>query len=177
MMFRWCRGLVLITATIAVASSCQKTRAPMTADQARIANRLSGVWNMQLELVRSPLIAFDASHAPREIRGKLELLVNSSLDRSFEGVGIPTNYGSYDLDLTRFGFDPRTAGVPPTAVAGLVSKDSVGIILSPGSDTGRMILVGRLEGETVSGRWRVTLERATGDGRFILRRGVAPSSQ
>jgi hypothetical protein len=132
---------------------------------------------MKLQLIRSPIIALDASHLPREIRGKVELLVNTSLDRKFDGVGIPTNYGSYDVDLTGFGFDPRPQGMPPTAVAGLVAGDSVAILLSPGSDTETMILVGRLAAETVSGRWRVSLERATGEGNFILEREISQSQQ
>lgn len=170
------RSVKCLLMSLALVFGCRKTRPPMGAAESLVANQLSGSWDMQFQLVRSPLIAFDVAHAPREIRGKLDLLVNTSLNRSYSGVGIPTNYGSYDVDLVPFGFDPRINGTPPTAVAGMMTGDSVAIILSPGNDAGTMVLVGRLHAGTVAGTWQVSLERSTGNGNFVLERVRAPNS-
>jgi len=168
-----CYRLLPLLTSAAMLAGCQKTRPPMNADESLVAQQLSGAWDMELQLIRSPLIALDTTHVPREIRGKLDLLVNTSLNTSFGGVGIPTNYGSYDLDLTPFGFDPRITGTPPTAVAGLKSGDSVAIMLSPGNGTGEMLLTGRLSDSTIAGTWQISRERSTGNGRFVLKRTPA----
>ena len=161
---------VSLAASIAIMPACQKARPPMNDSESLAAQRLSGSWDMRFELVRSPLIALDVARAPHEVRGKLDLLVNSSLGGSYPLVGIPTNYGTYDLDATGFGFDPRIEGRPPTAVAGPASADSIAIILSPEREAGRMILIGHIRGDSIIGTWHVTFTRSSGYGHFVLTR-------
>lgn len=158
-------------------ASCENARPAMTAEESSLAQRLSGSWDIQFQLVRSPVLAFDTTLAPSRINGTLALVANSSLNRSFHDVGIPTNYGSYDLDLTPFGFDPRVKGAPPSAVAGPFLGDSVAIVFSPGNPDGEMLLIGEFHDGSVVGRWRVLRERSTGDGLFVFTRMTATASK
>jgi hypothetical protein len=169
--------VITYLAAASALSGC-KTPAPQVsrADSALAAN-LAGTWNMQFRLIRSPVLTLDTVTAPREIRGKLSLLVNRSLDRSFRRIGIPTNYGSYDVDLTPFGFDTRVGGNTPTAVAGRLSGDSIEVILSPESEIGELVLIGRLEGNNVVGTWRVTLPRSAGEGIVVAERIATPGQK
>lgn len=167
----WVRLLEVTGA--AVLMGCDGSRPPMSAKESVDAQRLSGIWDMRFHLIRSPLIALDTSSVPRAIQGKLSLLVNTSLNRSFPGMGIPTDYGSYDVDLTPFGFDTRVSGKTPTAIVGWISGDSVEIILGPEGEAGELFLVGRLEDNVVTGIWTVMLPSSGGEGTFVFKRVAA----
>jgi hypothetical protein len=165
---------IVLLAAVTALPGCKGSVVQMSPADSALANGLAGTWGMQFRLIRSPILRLDTAAAPRVIQGKLALLVNRSLDRSFNRIGIPTNYGSYDVDLTPFGFDTRVTGTAPTAVAGRLSDDSVEVILSPESEIGELVLVGRLYGNSVVGRWHVTLPRSGGEGTFVLERVAGP---
>lgn len=157
-------------AAVTTVAGCKSSVVQMNRADSAVADALAGTWDMQFQLTRSPILTLDTAAAPREIRGRLSLLVNRSLDRSFHRIGIPSNYGSYDVDLTPFGFDTRVSGTTPTAVAGKVSDDSVEVILSPESEIGELVLTGGRKGDRVVGTWHVTLPRSGGEGTFVLER-------
>lgn len=164
-------------ALVAVAIGCEAPRPAMNAADAVEAQRLSGMWMVRFQLIRSPMIALDSAVVPRGIQGKLSLLVNTSLNRSFPGMGIPTNYGSYDVDLRPFGFDTRVPGKTPTAVAGRLSDDSVEIILGPENEAGEVVMTGRLQQGAVTGIWRVFLPTTGGEGTFAMERAAGAGSR
>jgi hypothetical protein len=139
------RAILILSAAVSVVTACERGR-PLLSDEKEItARHLRGTWNMQFTLEQSPIITLDVARAPRMITGKISFLANTSLNQSFNRIGIPTNYGSYDIDLTPFGFDPRPGKETPTVVAGRLSDDSVEIIFIPGRSNERLILKGRLE--------------------------------
>jgi hypothetical protein len=149
---------------------CEATRPSFTAADTMTAGQLAGEWVMRLRVAHSPVVDFDSARAPAEIRGRLSLLANTSLGRAFPEIGVATNYGSYDLDLTPFGLDPRETGKPPMAVAGRTTADSIEIILSPEGSAGSVQMVGRFGGAAIKGVWSMTLRSVGAVGDFILER-------
>jgi hypothetical protein len=175
---RYNEGLrIFAAASVSVAIACDASRPPMNAADAIEAQRLAGMWEVRFQLIRSPMIALDSAVVPTGIQGTLSLLVNTSLNRTFPRMGIPTDYGSYDVDLTPYGFDTRVSGKTPTAVAGRLEGDSVEIILGPESEAGELVMIGRLQHGAVAGRWRVFLPTTGGEGTFEMKRGAAASTR
>lgn len=73
-----------------------------------------------------------AGSVARVVRGRIALVANRWLADSYPQLGTPTGDGTYAIDFTPFGFEPRNAGEMPTAVAGWLAtdKDSIEIILA-----------------------------------------------
>lgn len=159
-----------IAAAAVVVTACQIAPTRMSEDDQAVSETMAGSWDMQFSLDQSPMLTLDATTAPKKIYGKLSLLRNSSLNRSFGRIKVPTNYGSYDVDLTPYGFDPRTPAATPTAVAGRLSRDSVEIILSPESHDERLVMAGYIGAGAITGVWRVSLSSTGGGGTFVMQR-------
>lgn len=168
---------IFAAALVFVAIGCEDSRPPMNAADALDAQRLIGMWEVRFQLIRSPVIALDSAVVPTGIQGRLSLLANTSVNRTFPRMGIPTNYGSYDVDLTPFGFDTRVSGKTPTTVAGRLAGDSVEIILGPENEAGELVMIGQLKQGVVTGRWRVFLPTTGGEGTFEMKRGAAASAR
>jgi hypothetical protein len=153
---------------VAIAHACSGGGSTASVDSTR-AQWLAGMWDVHFHL--------DAGYdlrrggAPRDVRGRVALVPNHSLDESYPDIGRPTNYGTYDVDFTPLGIEPRSRDQTPTVVAGWRSRDSVQIVLTTGSPSLSVALSGRAVGDSVVGTWRYTLSRAAGgEGTFILRR-------
>lgn len=160
-------GILVLTVYL---GACEPARPAMSPEEAVIAEQLSGEWEMRLRVTHSPVLDFDSARAPSEIRGKISLLPNNSLGRSFPEIGVATDYGTYDIDLSPFGLDPRERGKPPTAVAGRIVGDSVEIILSPDGNSGSLNMSGRVDARGIRGVWSMTLRAVGGSGTFDLER-------
>ena len=148
--------------------------------------RLAGVWDATFVLDAPPL-GFDTAalraRPDARVRGTLVLVPNHWLTAAaVAGVGLPTAptlYGTYDLDFTPFGFDPRDAHRVPGVVAtatpsGPTGADSVTLVLDPSADREQVTLAGVLRADSVVGTWRVQgpgRSGMTGGGHFVL---VAP---
>ena len=164
------RQLITLYVAVGLLAACQLARPLLTEEDQVMARQLSGTWDLQFTLDRSPLITLDVAKAPRVINGKLSLLANTSLNRSFDRIRVPTNYGSYDIDRSPFGFDPRLDEGTPTVVAGRLSRDSVEIIFSPNRSSEQLVLRGRIRNSVVQGIWHVSLPATGGQGSFRLQR-------
>lgn len=170
------RAILILSAAVSVLAACERARPLLSEEKEITARQLTGTWDMQFTLEQSPIITLDVAKAPRMITGKISLLANTSLHQSFNRIGIPTNYGSYDIDLTPFGFDPRPDGETPTAVAGRLSHDSIEIIFSPRRGSERLVLKGKIQRSSVEGAWRVSLPTSGGGGSFRLTRSAASAN-
>ena len=131
------------------------------------ARQLVGVWDVHFEGERS--VAVRSEGAPREASGEIAFLANRWLDVSYPGIDTPTDFGTYDVDFTPFGIEPRARGETPTAVAGWIGPDSVQIVLTSTVSGMSVELHGRAVGDSVTGTWSYTLTRvAAGSGRFAM---------
>ena len=139
------------------------------------AQRLVGTWDVRFDLERPPVLTERTGTAVRVVRGRLAFLENRWLNASYPEIETPTDYGTFDIDFTPFGFEPRNAGQPPTAVAGWLGKDSVEIILAPDQDRTVVTMRGRFAGDSLVGTWDVSIGRGDGGGgRFLMSRHREP---
>jgi hypothetical protein len=142
---------------------------------AQAAQRLVGTWDVRFDLERPLLLTARTGTAVRVVRGRLAFLENEWLNASYPQIETPTDYGTYDIDFTPFGFEPRNAGQPPTAVAGWLGKDSVEIILAPEQSRTAVAMRGKFAGDSIAGTWEVSISRADGGGgRFLMSRHREP---
>ena len=133
------------------------------------AQRLVGVWDVRIEGEAN--LASRADDGTREARGQIALLANRWLDGSDSGIDTPTDYGTYDVDFTPFGIEPRARGETPTAVAGWIGQDSVQIVLTSTVTGMTLELRGRAVEDSVAGTWSYRLTRVSdGGGRFSMTR-------
>ena len=133
------------------------------------AQRLIGVWDVRFETVSS--VASPADSAAPAARGQIAFLANRWLDVTDPRIDTPTDYGTYDVDFTPLGIEPRAPGQTPTAIAGWIGKDSVQIVLTSTVAGMSFELRGRAVGDSVAGTWSYTLTRvAGGGGRFTMAR-------
>jgi hypothetical protein len=133
------------------------------------AQRLVGVWDVRFEGEAN--LASRGDDGAREARGQIAFLANRWLDGSDSGIDMPTDYGTYDVDFTPFGIEPRARGETPTAVAGWIGPDSVQIVLTSTVPGMSLELRGRSAGDSVAGTWSYTLSRVSdGGGRFLMAR-------
>ena len=106
-----------------------------------------------------------------EARGQIAFLANRWLDVSYPEIDAPTEYGTYDVDFTPLGAEPRARGETPTAVAGWIAPDSVQILLTSTVSGMLFELRGRVVGDSVDGTWSYTMTRvSSGGGRFVMTR-------
>jgi hypothetical protein len=133
------------------------------------AQRLVGVWDVRFEGEAN--LASRGVNGAREARGQIALLANRWLDVSYSRIDTPTDYGTYDVDFTPFGIEPRARGETPTAVAGWIGPDSVQIVLTSTVPGMSLELRGQAAGDSVAGTWSYTLSRVSdGGGRFSMAR-------
>ena len=129
--------------------------------------RLGGGWTAEF-WVASPLRLGDTA-APRNVPGSLVLMENRVVQSFGRLRGPPTHYGAYGADFRPFGLPIPSPGRVPTVTARLAEADSVEMVLD-GIGTG-ILLVGRLDSDSIAGRWSYAGDRAGGaNGTFVLRR-------
>ena len=142
----------LLFASALMLAACSPSPAPR--DAAGHAG-INGLWNATFSLEHSPAASINAARAP-ELRGTIALL---------------TNYGTYDVDFTPFGFNPRDANDAPALVVNPSAGDSVDLELADSRRETVVVLRGARSGDSISGAWVVYVGRdAGGRGRFLLRR-------
>jgi hypothetical protein len=133
------------------------------------AQRLVGLWDVRFDGEANPASGGEAG--AREAHGQIALLANRWLDGSYPRIGTPTDYGTYDVDFTPLGIEPRARGETPTAVAGWIDPDSVQIVLTSTVPGMSLELRGRVMSDSVAGAWRYALTRVSdGGGRFSMTR-------
>ena len=167
-MIRFAGRVAIVLLAVAGASCSDRAALERRAAMPR-ARRLVGVWNVRFE--GEPKLALRGEGASREARGQIAFLANRWLDVSYPGIDTPTDIGTYDVDFTPFGIEPRARGETPTAVAGWLGPDSVQIMLTSTVSGMSLELHGRAVGDSVAGTWSYALTRvAAGSGRFVMAR-------
>jgi hypothetical protein len=137
--------------------------------ESALAKELAGTWDITFHLERPPSLVTDTLTVKRDISGSLAFLANRSLENHYPGVDALTNYGTYDIDFTAFGFDPRDGGRVPTVVVGSIAKDSIEMVLSPDQGGISVRMRGGIGGDSISGKWEVSFPRAgAGGGSFFM---------
>ena len=139
------------------------------------ARRLDGSWTITLHVDRLRLepVAGKMGEA-RTARGEIALVPNHWLPGG-DDLPRPTHYGTYAIDFTALGFDPRHIGQFPRATAQLHDRDSVELVLEPDDAHESVHLWGAWRADSVVGRWSLEPVRAGGDaaGTFIMARWVS----
>ncbi|HEX6372819.1 MAG TPA: hypothetical protein VF006_28110 [Longimicrobium sp.] len=130
--------------------------------------RLRGGWTAEFQ-VASPLRLRTDTATVGTVRGELVLMENRVVQSVARLQGPPTHYGAYGADFRSFGLPVAATGRVPTVAARITSADSVEMVLD-GVGSG-IVLTGRLDADSVAGRWTYAGDRAGGaNGTFVLRR-------
>ena len=162
------RSMLSITALSFLEVACANGPIALTPAEARVANALAGVWTVSLSLSTAPFGAESIASAPN-IDGQIALLQNSSISTRYAHLAHVTNYGSYKIDFSPFGFQSPENGRPTSVLAGPFNSDSITILLSPNQNDVEIRMTGRLSGDSVEGIWSVAFPRAgVGGGRFAM---------
>lgn len=131
--------------------------------------RLIGMWDARFQLARPLFGSADSGAAKRYVRGELAFLANRWVTRAYPSMKLATAYGSYDVDFTPFGFDPRSNDETPTAVAGWLGSDSLEIIIGDPESDLSVMMDGKIADDSIAGEWRVVIARSYGSGgRFVM---------
>lgn len=131
-------------------------------------SRLRGGWTAEFQ-VASPLRLRSDTAAAGTVRGELVLMENRVVQNVARLHGPPTHYGAYGADFRSAGLPAPPPGRVPTVVARLAGGDSVAMVLD-GIGSG-IVLTGRLDADSIAGRWSYAGDRAGGaNGTFVLRR-------
>lgn len=139
------------------------------------ARRLDGSWHARLRIDRLRFNSIPpAVSATREATGTIALVANDWLggDDPFR----PSHFGSYSIDFSLVGIEPRHRGQIPQLIAGMHGRDSVEFVLEPEDDVERVVLHGAWHGDSIVGQWTLEPMRAGGDaaGVFTLTRSGQP---
>jgi hypothetical protein len=130
--------------------------------------RLRGGWTADFQLA-SPLRLRSDSAAGSTIHGEVLLMENRTVHALPQLHGAPTHYGTYGADFRGLGLPVPAAGRVPTIAARTSGADSVEMVMD-GIGSG-IVLTGRMESDTIAGRWFYAGDRAGGaEGTFVLRR-------
>lgn len=130
--------------------------------------RLRGGWTAEFQVASSPRLRSDTA-AAEAVRGELVLMENRVVHSAARLHGPPTHYGAYAADFRAAGLPVPPPGRVPTVTARLAGGDSVQMVLD-GIGNG-ILLTGRLDADSVAGRWSYAGDRAGGaNGTFVLRR-------
>ena len=131
--------------------------------------RLIGVWDARFQLDRPLFGSADSAVIGHRVRGELAFLANRWVRRAYPTMKSATLYGSYDVDFSPFGFDPRSNDETPTAVAGWLGSDSLEIIIGDPESDLSVMMDGKIAGDSIAGEWRVLVARSGGSGgRFTM---------
>jgi hypothetical protein len=157
-----------LSVSVAILIACSDRSALERQANAASNQRLIGIWDARFQLDR-PLFGSTDGKVDRNVPGELAFLPNRWVTRTYPTMRSATVYGSYDVDFTPFGFDPRSNDETPTAVAGWLGSDSLEIIIGDPESDLSVQMDGRIAGDSIAGGWRVVIARSYGSGgRFTM---------
>ena len=165
--------IALLVATIA---GCSDGHGAGVAVDTPDARRLDGSWTIELHADRLRLEPVAAKIAQAlTVRGEIALVSNHWLGGGGDSPR-PSQYGTYDIDFSALGFDPRHGGELPRATARIVDGDSVALVLEPDDAHESVNLRGAARADSIVGRWSVEPVRAGADaaGTFSMTRRTHP---
>jgi hypothetical protein len=141
---------------------------------------LAGTWDITLKLEHALSFSMEGRSLPRRASGAVTLLESHDRHVSFEGMRAPTYVGAYDIVFDSLRFPSLDAGVLPGVAARTVSisapssaasaRDSVYLVLDPGTARRTLELRGVVIGDSASGVWTSELLLGGSGGTFTLRR-------
>lgn len=100
----------------------------------------------------------------------MELSPNRTIDREYPRIGLPTNYGTYDVVFRDLGGAPSGNRVP-AVIAGFIDADSVIVSFETDRETFAMQMRGAFGGDSVTGTWTAFQSRGTiASGTFSMSR-------
>jgi hypothetical protein len=161
------RFLIFLLATVACSAGSPE-RSPAHGNS--LSRNLVGAWDASLSLSKPYPLGL-AAPKTRRICGTIGFVENhQTADSSTDD-----DRGVYDLDLSRLGLGWLDVPSYPIAVARVnahadnaeSSRDSVSIVLNPGSDE-RIVLLGRYDVDGINGKWTAQSARGTAMGEFLL---------
>jgi hypothetical protein len=158
------RAALCLAALMLAACDRDRTALERRADSPET-KRLIGTWDARFRLERPLLVG--STPQKLDVIGEMAFVANRTLLRAYPTMELPSDYGSFDVDFSPFGFDARSDS--PTALAAWHASDSVDIILGePHSDIS-VRMHGRFVGDSIVGGWRVLISRTGGGGgSFVL---------
>ena len=160
-----------LAATLACAPDETPARARLLDSPA--ARRLVGAWDVTFRLDVATSVAVRPATAP-PVTGTLVFAEDRYGHTSSRELGEPTHDGVYDVDFGPFGFSSRAAGDVPVAVARVAStprRESLYVVLSPGTTRLAVQMTGTLDDDSASGEWRAAAFSAGGGaGHFTMHR-------
>jgi hypothetical protein len=160
--------MLIIAGVAAFTAGCADARDRQQHGESALARQLAGAWDVTFHLERPPLLTGDTLRV-HDVSGSFTFLANRSPEHRYSGVGSVTNYGTYDIDFTGFGFDLRDTGRIPTVAVDSVARDSIEIVLSPEQEDISVRMRGGIMGDSISGKWEVSFPRAgAGGGSFFM---------
>ena len=165
---------VSMAATLACAPDETAARARLLESHA--ARRLVGAWDVTFRLDVATSVAVRRATTP-PVTGTLVFAEDRFGHMSSRELGEPTHDGVYDVDFGSFGFSSRAAGDVPVAVARVASaspRESLYVVLSPGTARLAVQMTGMLDDDSATGEWRAAAFSAGGGaGHFTMHRRQA----
>ncbi len=165
------RAFLFVSALVVLASgACDRKPLVMSAANHALAQTMAGRWTVRFTLTTSPILNSDVRHLGT-IDGQIALLGNTSVSGQYGGLPVVTDYGTYDIDFSPFGFDSPERGRPPQVIVGPIANDSVIVMLSPSSDDLSITMRGKSHADSIGGTWTVSFSRGgVGWGTFVMTR-------
>ncbi len=162
----WYSGICVVAASLI---ACNDRNALERQARAATSQRLIGTWDARFQLDQ-PLVAERRTGSRvRHVTGQLAFLANRWVSRTYPAIGSPSDYGTFDVDFTPFGFDPRSNNETPTAVAGWLGNDSLEVMLGDPAGDITVRMGGHVADDSISGDWTVMIARTGGGGgRFVM---------
>lgn len=141
------------------------------------AAKLSGVWDITLELDTPLSFRTKAGRLPRQLTGQVAFLDDRLADRTFAAMRNPTNVGVYDIALDSLELPPWDARLVPGLAARVVpmesGRDSIYMVVNPETPGHTLRLWGVFVDDGAKGMW-VADSPLGGGGIFMLRRRRGP---
>ena len=136
------------------------------------AGKLTGSWDLTLQLDRPMSLRTTADALPRHATGSIALLEDRHAERSFTSMRDPTHIGVYDIALDSLELPPWDASLVPGVAARVVpqdsGRDSIYIVVNPETPGHMLRLSGVFAGDDVKGTW-LAESPLGGGGVFTLR--------
>lgn len=168
----WRRPLI-VACVLALGCTPDDTAERAQLLDAAAARRLIGSWDVAF--LRDPTrpMSADAAQA-RVVAGTIAFAEDHHGRIASAELRDPTHDGVYDIGFEPFGFSTRDARAVPIAVARVVptpGRDSLYIVLSPGTARFAVRMSGTLSLDSAAGVWRAAAYSAGGgSGSFVMRR-------
>ena len=162
-------ALCVLPAIFACSGDARQQRAALDRTHA---GKLTGSWDITLELDRPMSLRTTADALPRHVAGSIALLEDRHAERSFVAMKDVTHIGVYDIALDSLELSPWDVSLVPGVAARVVpqdsGRDSIYLVVNPETPGHMLRLSGVFAGGDVKGLW-LAESPLGGGGIFTLR--------